>query len=148
MKTAFCLLCVLAFSLRGAAANDVAEVKQLEIRLWECWRNHDLKTWAGLTSPDYTWSDGKDHRNYAEVRRMFDMGTLQEYRTGEMQTIIVAPDVIVLSYRASMRGIYMQKPFDSQVAECSVWVKRGRKWQNILLQEIDTSGHTPSPRSS
>jgi hypothetical protein len=127
----------------SGGADDIADVKALEIRLWECWRNHDVKTWADLTSPDYTFSDGKDLQSYADVRKMFDMGTLEEYKYEEMQAITVAPDVIVLSYRASMRGIYMKQPFDRHVVECSVWAKRKGKWQNIMLQEVDTLPDKP-----
>ena len=117
---------------------DVAEVKALEIRLWDAWRTRDLPTWQDLTDPSYSWSDGKDRKDYAAIRKEFDTARLEEYRTSEMQSFDIAPGVIALSYRAFFRGTLQNKPIRSNVSECSVWVRRDGKWRNVLLQEVET----------
>lgn len=140
MKPIILLLGMLALLANVAVADDMSDVKAAEIRLWEAWHHHDLNTWVELTSPDYVWSDGRDLRDYASVRKTFDSGTLQDYRTSEMHAVKVAPDVIVLSYRAHMKGVYEKKPFESDVAEGSVWIRRKGQWRNLMLQEVEVSG--------
>jgi hypothetical protein len=92
-----------------------------------------VNKWTELTAPEYVWSDGKELRDYAAVRQLFGMGKLEEYKT--MQAVRASPDVIVLSYRASIKSIYSNKPFQSDVAECRVWVGQRGKWRNTMLQE-------------
>ena len=140
MKIGLLGLCIFLIGLNTAVADDAADVKKLEIQLWEAWHNHDLKTWNELTAPEYIWSDGKQMRDYSAVRKEFDLARLEEYKTSDMQVVRVSPDVIVLSYRAFMKGIYKDKPFQADVAECSVWVKRDGKWRNAMLQEVEVSG--------
>ena len=139
---------VLLASLAGCArtpnpANDVAEVKRLELRLWEDWRTHDVDEWSQLTAKDYSWSDGKDMRDYASVRRELDIARLERYRLTPMQVFAVAPDSIALSYRAEFSGSYEGKHTAESVSELSLWAKRDGRWQNVLLQEVPTgSGET------
>ena len=139
MKLAVFVLCIFAFSANLAVADDIAGVKKLEIELWEAWHHLDVEKWNQLTAPDYVWSDGKQMRGYDAVRKQFSMGKLEEYKTTNMQAVRVSPDVIVLSYRALLKGVYNKKSFQSNVAECSVWAKRNGKWRSIMLQEGEAS---------
>ena len=126
-------------ALAAAQAASVGEVTALEIRTWEAWHHHDLKAWSELTAPEYEWTDGQDRRGYADVRRTFDLGQLQEYRLGKINAFVLGPDEVALSYRAFQRGIYRNKPFQQNFTEFSLWQKRGGKWRNVLLQEVQTS---------
>ena len=143
MRTAAALMVTLLVSggsaFSASPAASVSEVTALEIRLWEAWHHHDLKAWSELTAPEYEWTDGKDRSGYADVRRTFDLGQLQEYRLGKINAFVLRPDEVALSYRAFQRGIYRNKPFQQNFTEFSLWEKRGGKWRNVLLQEVQMS---------
>ncbi len=140
MKIAILVLSIFVIGMNSAMADDIADVKKDEIELWEAWHNQDVKKWSELTSPEYVWSDGRQIRGYSAVEKEFGMGKLAQYKTSDMQAVRISADVIVLSYRASINGVYNGKPFQSDVAECSVWTKSGGKWRNVMLQEVETSG--------
>lgn len=143
IRTAAALMVTLLASsgsaLAAAQAASVSEVTALEIRTWEAWHHHDLTAWSELTAPEYEWTDGQDRRGYGDVRRTFDLGQLQEYRLGKINAFVLGPDEVALSYRAFQRGIYRNKPFQQNFTEFSLWQKRGGKWRNVLLQEVQTS---------
>jgi hypothetical protein len=125
------------FLLALLTLDDVATVKDLEIRLWEAWRTHDHAVWQSLTAPEYVCTDGAIRYDYKDIDQMFHDGRLEQYKTTAMQVDRITADVLVVTYRAWMKGTLKGKPFERNVAECSVWVRRNGKWLNAVLDEVD-----------
>ena len=115
---------------------ELTQITQLERDMWEAWRKHDLDALRALTSPDYVTVNEFGRSTWAEVEAGFGDATLNGFTLGEMNTVRVSRDVILLSYPAEIQGTFKGADISRKVAECSVWRREKGRWRNVFLHEI------------
>ena len=145
MHRSLALLVLSIFALVPAPASaqkpapidvELNQIVKLERDMWEAWHKHDLAALEALTSPDYVTVNEFGRSTWAEVKAGFDDATLNGFTLGEMNTVRVSRDVIVVSYPAEIRGTYKGADISRKVAECSVWRREKGRWRNLFLHEI------------
>ena len=115
---------------------ELAEITKLERDMWEAWRSHDLAALRALTSSDYVTVNEFGRSTWAEVKAGFADASVSGFTLGEMNTIRVSRDVVLISYPAEIHGTYKGADISRKVNECSVWRREKGRWRNLVLHEI------------
>jgi len=115
---------------------ELTEITKLERDMWEAWHARNLEALEALTSPDYTTVNEFGRSTWAEVKAGFADATLSGFTLGEMNTLRVSRDVILVSYPAEIHGTYKGADISRKVNECSVWRREKGRWRNLFLHEI------------
>lgn len=134
-------------ALQGARSlavdPDFAEVAAMEMQLWEAWRVHDRATIVALSDPDYVNVEEESIATLPEILAEFDNVTVDSYALGAFAPLRVSADVIVLNYRAEIRGHYDgphgRADLSRPVSESSLWVRREGRWRNLMLRETSVA---------
>lgn len=124
-------------------SNDNAEMPQnkspldqflaLETQVWEALTKGDAKADAALLTPDFLGVYPSGFAGRTDHSGQLDAGpVMQTYQLDQARLIVIAPDSVLLSYRAS----YRRAGGDNEVMFISsLWQKRGRRWLNSFSQD-------------
>jgi uncharacterized protein DUF4440 len=145
MKRHLSLACLVLISmsigwtLAETRHSDLAQIKELEHQVWEAWKHQDVETVRRLSAPDYVSSNGETVTHFAEELRYVPLTVLKSYQVlGEIHTLQVSPDVVILFYPLKMEGTEDGKDISGRIAVASAWARRDGKWLNVFVYEVPT----------
>ncbi len=135
-------LLVAASTWAGAAEPyaDEAAVRDLELRSWVAWQNHDAAFFEQFLSDDHVEIHGYGVVGKAAVvegvRSPFCK--VQGYSLGPLSVTRVSADALLVTYRAEQDTTCGNARVPSPVWASSVYARRSGRWVNVLYQ------HTPA----
>jgi hypothetical protein len=129
------------WTLAETRHSDLAQIKDLEHQVWEAWKHQDVDTVQRLSAPDYISSNGETATGFTEELRYVPLTFLKSYQVlGEMHTLRVSPDVVVLFYPLKLEATEDGKDISGHIAVASVWARRQGKWLNVFVYEVPMKG--------
>ncbi len=122
---------------------DEASVRDLESRSWVAWKNHDETFFEQFLSDDHVEVHGYGIVGKTAVIEGVRSPTcvVRSYSLGPLSVTVVAPDSILVTYRAEQDTLCGTAKVPSPVWATSLYAKRSGRWVNVLYQ------HTPDTRS-
>ena len=123
--------------------SDEALVRELESKSWIAWKNHDAIFFEQFLSDDHVEIHGYGIVGKAAVVESVrsPVCVVQSYTLGPLSVTPVAPDSILVTYRAEQETLCGSARVPSPVWATSLYAKRSGRWVNVLYQ------HTPVTRS-
>jgi len=132
---------VLQGQQQAGAAKSTAEreVIAAERAIWEDIKNNQWasfdKTIAGMTYVEpggiVVWKPGTSEQ--------FNGIVTKSYSLDSVTTRVLAPDIVVLTYRASFEQTAQGKPQQSPVYMMSIWQRKGGKWTPVAHSETPSA---------
>jgi hypothetical protein len=125
---------------QSLSASDEAAIRDLEARSWVAWKAHDGAFFEQFLSDDHVEVHGYGVVGKAAVvEGVRSAGCVVEsYSLGPLSVTTVAPDSILITYRAEQNTRCGSAKVPSPVWATSLYVRRAGKWLNVLYQ------HTPA----
>jgi ketosteroid isomerase-like protein len=131
------LVAILAFGLTPARADDKDDLKTLDAKLTEAFKNRDVKTLDKHTADDLIVIDprGKAHdkKGYLEYLGGKGKVTLDEVKETDVRAKVVG-DVGVVTGLLHLKGKVDDKEIGGQYRWTRVYQKKGGDWQVIVEQ--------------
>ena len=140
MKTKL-LVVLTAFCLAGADA-PVPEVEKALRALNDAFRKRDADAIGKLITADHvavTPYYGGPASRAEQLKTLPDL-QLSEYTMGELKTIQLSKDVVLLTYPLTMKGAYKGKEVARKSQATALWVNQGGKWLEAFYQETALDG--------
>jgi hypothetical protein len=112
-----------------------SQVLNLEKLAWELAKKRDSATLGKLLAEDYTEIIDDGVFDKANLLAYLKDVTLSRYSLTGFKVKKLAPNAVLLVYQASEVGEYKGSGFQADNNVASLWIKRGKAWQNVLFQE-------------
>jgi hypothetical protein len=112
-----------------------SQILNLEKLAWELAKRRDLATLGKLLAEDYTEIIDDGVFDKANLLAYLKDVTLSRYSLTGFKVKKLAPNAVLLVYQASEVGEYKGSGFQADNNVASLWIKRGKAWQNVLFQE-------------
>ena len=118
---------------------DEQAIRDLEAKSWVAWKDHDAAFFEHFLSADHVEVHGYGVAGKKAVVDGVRAGcVVQSYALGPMTLKAVAADSVLVTYRAEQDTACSQAKVPSPVWATSLYVRRDRRWVNVLYQ------HTPA----
>ena len=85
----------------AVAADEIAQIKDLERQTWEVYVKRDLAGLEKITAPDFIFYDGESHRELGADQKGIRYEIITSYKLGDMNVLHVSRDEMILSYEGS-----------------------------------------------
>lgn len=119
-----------------SSARQIRKVMHLEKKVWKAAKERDARAFAKLVPEDALMIFRGGMLTQPEYLATMQGRTLAENRIEGLRGFMPNANTVILTYKTVRAGSYRDKPFPSaQVIECTVWIKRGKRWVAILNQE-------------
>jgi hypothetical protein len=124
-----------AIQTLSPTSSDAQQVITLEKRAWDLWKIGDKTGFSALLTNDFVAVDA--HGISAKTDNVKEMDNLikHAFRLWDFEARLIATDVILLTYKAHLKGTYKGSPIDEDLYASSEWVKRGGAWLNVFYHE-------------
>jgi len=116
---------------------DVELIRELEAKSWVAWKAQDAAFFERFLSEDHVEVHGYGITGRPAVVGGIRSGicVVQSYSLGTMSTAVVAPDAVLVTYRAEQDTRCGNSKAPSPVWATSLYVKRSGQWLNVLYQQ-------------
>jgi len=118
------------------SVGDEMAIIDNEKAAWEAYKNKDGDAFKKLMATDY-------HSVYAEGILTLDTevadmakADLQEYSLADARVVFSGPDVAIITYKATTKGMFNGQARSGTYNAGSVYKKRGGKWLGVFHTEI------------
>lgn len=159
MRSARHALRVAAFVLYAASPAAVfaqtavdeglrAELTALERASWEATVRDDKEFFRSYMAPEFKgfFADGTVAGREEFLRNLDDF-QLAAYSMGEVSTLRISDNAVMVLYRVSFEGSHKGKRLPQTAVESSsLYVHRDGKWLEIFYQETAIPAPAPAPR--
>jgi hypothetical protein len=112
-----------------------SQVVNLEKLTWELAKKRDQGSLGKLLAQDYTEIIDDGVFDKAHLLAYLKDVTLTRYSLTGFKVKKLAGNAVLLVYQVSEAGEYKGSGFQADNNVASLWMKRGRTWQNVLFQE-------------
>ncbi len=114
---------------------DLAFFVELERQVWEALRQGDRAADERLLSADFlgVYDSGFADRT-AHVSMLADGPTMRDYWLDRERLLPLAPDLVLLSYRAKFRRAGADRTMETMFVS-SLWQLRAGTWVNVFSQD-------------
>jgi hypothetical protein len=121
----------------AASTGDVNFVRELEMKSWVAWKAQDAAFFEQSLSEDHVEIHGNGMTGRAAVVSGVRSGicVVQSYSLGAMSAAVIAPDVVLVTYRAEQETRCGSAKVPSPVSVASLYVERSGRWLNVLYQQ-------------
>jgi uncharacterized protein (TIGR02246 family) len=135
------LVIVSATSAQAPKEDTTAKVVGLLKTLNAAFLNRDADTMKKLMTDDHVaiLSSGQRQTRDEHLKSLADL-KLSGYTMENVQVITPGKDVLIVTYRAALKGTFQGKELPALVYASSVWVNRDGTWLEALYHE------TPLPK--
>ena len=119
------------------STTDVEIIRELETKSWVAWKAQDAAFFERFLSEDHVEVHGFGIAGRtAVVNGIRSAGcVVQSYSLGTFATAVVAPDAVLVTYRAEQDTRCGNSKVPSPVWATSLYVKRSGQWLNVLYQQ-------------
>jgi len=126
----------------AASSPDEAIVRDLEAQSWVAWKVHDAVFFEQFLADDHVEIHGYGIVGKSAVVEgvRSPACVVRSYSLGPLSVTVVAPDSLLVTYRAEQDTVCGTAQVPSPVWATSLYAKRAGRWVNVLYQ------HTPSTR--
>jgi hypothetical protein len=111
-----------------------------ERRVWEAIRTRDYDALAALSAPDYVSINESEVLEWPAVLEHLRTNPLATYELGAMHFHGLTPEVVAISFTATVTRPVPLEPRSIRAAVLSVWVFRSEQWLSALAHEVLVSG--------
>jgi Domain of unknown function (DUF4440) len=108
-----------------------------ERKLWEAWKNHDMKPFKAYLSSDSVMIGESGVRDKtAEIKELGIMACeIKSYELSDIKVLFLGSDAAVVTYKAMQDGTCGGEAVPPAVWASSAYVRRGGKWLAASHQE-------------
>ena len=116
---------------------DVDLVRELETKSWIAWKAQDAAFFERFLSEDHVEVHGYGIAGRTAVVNAIRgrVCIVQSYSLSKFSTAVVAPDAVLVTYRADQETHCGNSKLPSPVWVTSLYVKRSGQWLNVLYQQ-------------
>jgi len=116
----------------------MAEVRGLEQKMWDHWKNHELDAMRDLMASDalFVGAQGTSTREQEIEEMKKSSCDVKSVSLQDVHVALASPTVVVITYRSKSEGSCDGKPFPKTGGvNSSVWSRKGGRWLTVLHQQ-------------
>jgi hypothetical protein len=107
-----------------------------ETKLWEAWKNHDMKPFKAMLAADGIMVGDMGTANKTETLKQLESPCdVKSYGLSDWKLTMINAGAALLTYKATQDASCGGTALPPAVWASSVWVSRGGKWINLSHQE-------------
>ena len=107
-----------------------------ETKLWEAWKNHDLKPFNAMLTADGIMVSDQGTANKTETLKGLESPCdIKSYGLSDWKLTMINSGAAFLTYKATQNASCGGTTLPPAVWAGSVWVSRGGRWVNLSHQE-------------
>ena len=107
-----------------------------EKKLWEAWKNRDLKPFKATLSSDSVMIGDRGVANKTEaLKALGEMCEVKSYELSDLKVLFLNSSAAILTYKSTQDATCSGEPVPPTVWSSSTYVLRGGKWLAASHQE-------------
>ena len=129
----WCATLLLCISARAQHSSETAEIRSLEMKMLDCYKNRQVEVFAAVLDEDFviTFEDGSTYSKTGYLSYSASSSTRVESAEIPEMKIRMHGDTAVVTGVYHEKGVDNQRAYDYRDRFTDVWMKKSGKWRLV-----------------